>query len=84
MTTKQTRHIVKFHYRTKAGTALCSSFAHHALDRAGFFAAEPAHRCAKCEAKAVKYGWAPKKIVPDSVESGSTEHLDALSRFFGI
>ena len=54
----------------------------HGLPRKAFFELEPAHRCAKCEAKAAKAGMAP--IVPHNVESGSKEHLDTLSRFFGI
>lgn len=28
--------------------------------------------------------WVGGKIVPDNVESGSKEHLDALSKFFGL
>ena len=49
----------------------------HGLPRKEFFELDPAHRCAKCDAKAAK-------IVPDEVRPGSKEHLDSLSKFFGI
>jgi hypothetical protein len=54
----------------------------HGLPRKAFFELEPQHRCAKCDAKAAKLGLAP--IVPPAAKPGSEEHLDALSKFFGI
>jgi hypothetical protein len=34
--------------------------------------------------KAAALAWWKARIVPENVESGSEQHLDALSRFFGI
>jgi hypothetical protein len=67
-----------------AGRPLCTrTFGPvNGVPRKAFFELEPQHRCAKCEAKAAKLGFAP--IVPHEVKSGSKEHLDALSKFFGI
>lgn len=71
------------------GRALCTkTFGPVAgMHRKAFFELDPSCRCAKCDAKAAKAGLRPKPaepIVPESVEPGTKEHLDALSRFFGI
>jgi len=85
-----TRFPTKMHLLDAAGSAICTRSAAPVMGfrRKEFFALDPAHRCAKCDAKAAKAAAAKAakaaKIVPDEVPSGSKEHLGALSKFFGI
>jgi hypothetical protein len=68
-------------------TSLRARFPVAGMHRKAFFELDPHDRCAKCEAKAAKAGLRPKPvepIVPENVKPGRKEHLDALSRFFGI
>lgn len=71
----------KMHLLNAAGGAIRTRSAApvHGFRRKDFFALDPSHRCAKCDAKAAK-----QRIVPKDVEPGSKEHLGALSKFFGI